>query len=56
MKAIFAVVIVSILILTALCGDVKANPTTTSYTGPSSLDMSLTKIDIILTENSTVFN
>ena len=56
MKAIFAVVIVSILILTALCGDVKANPTTFSYVGPSSPDTSLPKIDIILPENSTVFN
>jgi hypothetical protein len=56
MKAIFAVVIVSILVLTALCGAVRANPTTTSYAGPSSPDTSLPKIDIILPENNTVFN
>jgi hypothetical protein len=56
MKAIFAVVTVSILILTSLCGAVKANLTTISYTGPSSPDTSLPKIDIILPKNSTVFN
>lgn len=56
MKAIPLLIIASMFILISFCGVVKANPTTTNYTGPSTPDTSLPKIDIILPENNTVFN
>jgi hypothetical protein len=55
MKAILAV-IASFLVLLSLASIVGANPTTNSYTGPSSPDTSLPKITISLPENGTIFN
>jgi hypothetical protein len=55
MKAILAV-IASFLVLLSLVSIVGANPTTNSYTGPSSPDTSLPKITISLPENGTIFS
>jgi hypothetical protein len=56
MKAMFVVVIAFLLVATSLCVIVNANPTTTNYTGPSSPDTSLPKINITLPENGTIYN
>lgn len=56
MKAIFSVVIVSILVFASLCGAAEANPTTFSYVGPSTPDTNLPKITVTLPENGTIYN
>jgi hypothetical protein len=55
MKAILALT-AFFLVLLSLASIVGANPTPPNYTGPSSPDTSLPKINITLPENGTIFN